>query len=115
MIKLKVNTLELYRLWRSPLRNDELCDRLGVPRGSLWHLRQRHKLPPRPSTARVPGGKERDAPTPEQIAERAAAIRAAWPEGEAERRMVGRRAMRWRMPAYAFAHRDCAFTEISVD
>lgn len=115
MIKLKVNTLELFRLWRSPLRNDELSDALGIPRGALWYLRQRYKLPARGKGSRVPSVTERDAPSPEEITKRCAEIRAGWPDGEAEKRFVGGRRLRWVPPAYAFAPRDHAFIEIAVD
>lgn len=116
MQKLKVDVLELFRLWRSPLRNDELADALGTPRGSLHYLRARYKLPPRtPELWAKRTGAKQALPTPEEIAERAAAIRATWSEEETERRTVGRRMQRWQMPAYAFARRDVAFVEISVD
>jgi hypothetical protein len=115
MIKVKVNTLELFRLWRSPLRNDELADALGVPRGTLWYLRQRFKLPARGKGNRVPSVTERDAPSPEEIEQRCEEIRAKWPEGEEERRRVGGGQQRWRIPSYAFDGRGCAFLEIAVD
>jgi hypothetical protein len=115
MIKLKVNTLELFRLWNTPLRNDELADALGVPRGTLWYLRQRYKLPARGKGSRVPSVTERDAPSEDEIERLCAEIRAAWPEGEEEKRRVGPRMKRWSLPSYTFDGRDCAFHESSVD
>jgi len=115
MIKVKVNTLELFRLWNTNIRNDELADALGVPRGTLWYLRQRFKLPARGKGSRVPSVTERDAPSPEEIEQRCAEIRASWPEGEEERRRVGPRQRRWSLPAYAFDGRGCAFQQIAVD
>lgn len=116
MQKLKVDTLTLFRLWNSSLRNDELADALGAPRGSLHYLAARYKLPKRnPALRAKRTGEKQTSPTPEEIAERAAAIRATWSEEEHERRRVGRRAQQWQPPAYAFARRDVAFYEISVD
>lgn len=115
MIKVKVDTLKLFRLWNKPLRNDELADAIGVPRGTLWYLRQRYKLPPRGRVNRVPSVTERDAPTPQEIEERCAAIRASWPAGEEEKRRVGPRQKRWVMPSYAFDGRGCAFLTTTVD
>ena len=116
MQKLHVDVLTLFKLWRSPLRNDELADALGAPRGSLHYLASRYKLPKRdPALWAKRGGVEADSPTPEQIEERAAAIRATWSEEEREKRRVGRRMQRWQMPAYALCHRDVAFREIGLD
>lgn len=116
MQKLKVDVLTLFKLWRSPLRNDELADALGCPRGSLHYLASRYKLPRRDVALYAKrGGVEADSPTPEQIAERAAAIRATWSDEEREKRMVCRRMQRWQMPAYALCRRDVAFHEISLD
>lgn len=116
MQKLKVDVVELFRLWRSPLRNDELADALGCPRGSLHYLAARYKLPKRtPEKWAKRTGAKRDLPTPQEIADRAAAIRATWSEEEKERRMVGKRTRSWQMPAYAFARRDVAFVEINLD
>lgn len=115
MIRLKVNTLELFRLWRTPLRNDQLADALGIPRGSLWYLRDKYKLPKRGAGSRTPSVKEKDVPTPEEIEQRCAEIRKGWPEGEDERRMVGPRQRRWSLPSYAYDGRGCAFLEIALD
>jgi hypothetical protein len=40
-----------------------------------------------------------------------AQIRAGWPAGEAERRLVGCGRRSWSLPSYAFDGRGCAFTE----
>ncbi len=114
-MKWKVDTLKLFRLWRTDLRNDELCEALGIPRGSLWYLRDKYKLPARGKGSRTPSTKERDAPSQEEIERLCAEIRAQWPEGEAEKRMVGPRQKRWSMPAYGFDGRHCSFLQIAVD
>ncbi len=111
MTKLNVNTLELFRLWNSEMRNDELCVKLGVPVGTLWMLRKRFKLPKRREGSRVPTRPETAAPSPDEIAEMTAQIRAGWPAGEAERRLVGCGRRSWSLPSYAFDGRGCAFTE----
>lgn len=53
--------------------------------------------------------KKRD-PTPEQIEERAAEIRAAWSEAERERRDVGKRAVRWSPPQLSYDGRNMTFS-----
>lgn len=111
--KLKVDVPTLYRLWYSEMRNDELCETLGISRGNLWALRLRHKLPVRHKACRAPSGNEsqRPDPTESEIAERAAAIRMTWPDGEAERRR-GCQPRRWELPVYAFDGRDVAFEPV---
>jgi hypothetical protein len=49
-------------------------------------------------------------PTPEQIEERAAEIRAAWSEAERERRDVGKRAVRWSPPQLSYDGRNMTFS-----
>lgn len=111
--KLKVDVPTLYRLWYSEMRNDELCEALGISRGNLWALRLRHSLPRRNKACRAPSGNEsqRPDPTEAEIAERAAAIRRQWPAGEEERRRGGA-TPRWQMPCYAFDGRDVAFDAV---
>lgn len=109
--KLKVDVPTLYRLWYSEMRNDELCQALGVSRGNLWALRLRHKLPPRQKACRAPAGSMVPDPTESEIAERAAAIRQTWTAVEAERRYSGR-SKRWQLPVYAFDGRDVAFEPV---
>lgn len=115
MARMDFDVATLHSLWYSKMTNAELCLALNVSRGSLDVLRKRYKLDHRPFERNNPEYKVDTTPTPEEIAERAAAIRATWSEEETERRTVGKRRQSWEMPAYAFARRDVAFTEISVD
>lgn len=113
--QLKVDVPTLYRLWYSDMRNDELCEALGISRGNLWALRSRHSLPRRNKACRAPSGSELPDPTEAEIAERAAEIRRQWPAGEEERRR-GVSSPRWQMPCYAFDGRDVAFeTVVAMD
>ena len=99
----KIQPHEVYKLWWGDLPNDKLAESLGLTRGQLWALAKRLKLPKRPKHLRawtVNNGLTKDDPTPQEITERAAAIRAGWPDGEAEKRMVGRRSQRYEMPAF---------------
>lgn len=115
MAKMEFDAATLHALWYSKMTNAELCLALKVSRGSLDVLRKRYKLDHRPFERNNPEYMKDSSPSPEEIAERAAAIRATWSEEETERRTVGKRRQSWEMPAYAFARRDVAFNEISVD
>jgi DNA-binding CsgD family transcriptional regulator len=57
----------LHRLWASEIETPEIAVRLGCSVSTLYLLRDRHKLPPRPRT-RVTLLVD---PTPQEIAERA--------------------------------------------
>lgn len=111
MTRLKFTTPELFRLWHSELTNEELCRKLQVARSTLDSLRMRYGLPRRRWERKSPQDYIENNPTPDEIAARAAEIRAGWPEGEEERRMVGDRSMQWRMPSYAFNRREHSFSE----
>jgi hypothetical protein len=70
----------LKRLWAAGKTHSEIAAALGCSAGYVENLRKRHGLPRRP---RCHHGPQEDDPTPEQIAERAAEIRAKRP-GPAE-------------------------------
>lgn len=111
---MSVNAAELFRLWHMPQHEmpaTEIASRLGVGLSTLYALARTHKLPRRPKQPKV----DPDLPTQEEIAERAKAIRDSWPEGEAERRLVGKRATRWSIPSYCYDGRDCAFVGTGMD
>lgn len=103
------NTLELFRLWAKGTPQAEICDALGIRPGSFWQVKKRLKLPPRVCDRTVDYSRS-VPPTPEEIAERAAAIRASWPEGEAEKRLSAVAPVRLR--AYSFNRRDHAFSGV---
>lgn len=111
--KADVDVLLLFKLWHMPpseMSTLEISKRLGVSCSYLYRMRTRHKLPDRERVYHH----DADDPTEEEIAERAAAIRASWPEGEAEKRMVGGRSRRWSPPAYSFDGRQSSFVSSGI-
>lgn len=111
---MSVNAAELFRLWHMPQRvmpAVKIAEHLGVGLSTLYALARKHKLPRRPKLPQ----EELDVPTQQEIAERARAIRDAWPEGEAERRFVGATSKRWVLPSYAYDGRECAFVGTAMD
>lgn len=113
MPRVDVDVSLLFRLWNSTMRNDELCEALGISRGVLWSLRDRYKLPVRAKACRAPAGTEshQPDPTPEEIAERAAMVRRSWSASEEERRRC-HGPSRYRLPAFAFDGRDTSFNAV---
>ena len=102
-----IDVKRLFALWGGNMGTMQIAAAMGMTKNQVWSAARRLGLPTRPRS-----GSERDQrenPTPEQIAERAAAVRAAWPAGEAEKRMVGRLRGNYRIPHYSFNGRDCAF------
>lgn len=103
----KVDVPMLFKLWGDNVPQPDICDRLGIPPGSFWGLRKRYALPKRECDRRI-DFTETEPPTPEEIAERAAIVRAGWTEAERERRIVGRPATPVRLRTYAFSPREFA-------
>lgn len=112
MSRLNFSASELHELWYSQMTNAELCYALGVARSTLNVLRVRYKLDRRPVERNNPKYKNDHTPTPEEIAERAAAVRAKWSDEERERRLVAAGRLRWSMPSYAFNRREHSFSEV---
>jgi hypothetical protein len=107
-MRLQIDVPELFRLWTSGVPHAEICERLGIPQGSLWRVRDHYKLPPRMKV--IPRcDRDEDDPTPEEIAERTAAIRAKWTPEETERRIVGPRPSAYRIPNYRFSRRTMSY------
>lgn len=110
----KIDVPLLFRLWHMPpneMPSPEIARQLGITGTYLYQLKQRHKLPDRERIRHY----DVDDPSEEEIAERAAAIRAAWPEGEAEKRFCGGSSTRWSPPSLRYSPRDSVFTACSVD
>jgi hypothetical protein len=106
----------LYRLWHQSAETmpvAEICRQLGgISQSHLYALAKRHKLPGREKFY----ANHEDDPTPEEIAERAAEVRRSWPEGEAERRLVGYApGQSWTPPAFSYDGRYAAFAGTAVD
>jgi hypothetical protein len=102
----RINTVELYRLWTSQERKEDICRLLGVTREGLYRLQKQHKLPHR-NPIRL-GTKKYADPTPDEIAERTAEVRSRWTPEEWARRCVCReQGVQFR--SFAYDGRQCAF------
>jgi len=75
-------------LWKSERRSDQICEELGISRCHLYNLVRRHRLGRRPPQLSAARNTETDDPTPEEIAERTAAIRKTWSPEERRSRMA---------------------------
>jgi hypothetical protein len=109
----KINILEMYRLWhmtQEEMPTAEIAIRLGVSIQRLYVYANRHKLPRRPKPCR-----NIEDPPEDVIIERAAEVRAGWPPGEAERRWVGKRQARVEIRRFVYDGRVGAFAGIDVD
>jgi hypothetical protein len=106
----EIDVPALFRLWASGMPEREICQRLGVRPGSFYVLKDRMKLPARPKAEGGDDFAAAEPPTPEEIAERAAAIRAKWPPEEEERRRVGPRHP-VEMRRFCYDGRSVAFAE----
>jgi transposase-like protein len=77
-----IDVPKLFRLWNTPgLTINEVAAALGVSLNVLRKARDRYGLSDTPPELPDDGEPKDGDPTPEEIAERAAAIRAEWPEG----------------------------------
>lgn len=83
-----VSLTYLHKLWQSELRSDEVAAELGCTRGHLFNLVRKHKLGRRPPRFDAPRKSVHPDPTPREIGERAAAIRATWTTQERYTRMA---------------------------
>ena len=111
MPKREVDVPMLFKLWGEGVPQPDICLRLGIAPGSFWGVRKRYGLPKRECDRRV-DFTETEPPTPEEIAERAAIVRAGWSDEERQRRVVGRSRSPVRLRTYAFSRRDFAVTAL---
>lgn len=105
-----VDILKLAAAWDSEMRSDEICEAFGLSRGGLYRLAHKHRLGRRPVYLNGNGNCATDDPTPAQIAERAAAIRATWTPNERASRMVGCRRGRVEIKHFLFDREGYAFS-----
>jgi hypothetical protein len=68
----------LAHLWKSEMKSDQICEHLGCTRGHLYNLVRKHRLGRRPTQFTAARNTETPDPTPDEIKERTAAIRATW-------------------------------------
>lgn len=81
------DVLNLFRLWHSPMRSEEIAAELGLTRAQLQAAASRHALGPRPGCAETDTGKgTTDDPTPEEIAAGCERVRRRWSKAEELRR-----------------------------
>ena len=113
MSKIVVDVQKLFSIWHTAMSNAEICLEIGVSRTTLDSLRHRYKLPRRPRIMPKRLDVEENDPSHEEIESRAAEIRAGWSEEEEQRRIVGKKQVRWSTPRYSFDGRDAAFAGIS--
>lgn len=102
-----VDTDLLRLLWDDcevPLQ--DISERLGVSHDTIYKYAKVLQLPRRPRAVR----RSDDDPTPEQIEERAAVIRAKWTDAERERRQVGGKAQQWAPPRFVYSGRELLFS-----
>lgn len=91
------NVLELFRLWNTDLRQEEIAEKLGISPSQLKSAAYRHGLKPRSGRVVV---KPLDDPTPVEIEARCLEIQSQWSEEERRRRLVGGGTGRWTVPSY---------------
>jgi hypothetical protein len=92
------NVIELFRLWHSDLRTEEVAYELGISRSRLMSAAAKHGLKGRPvSVEDMTKGRVTD-PTPEEIESACEALRKNWSPEEECRRRGG--VFRWSAPVY---------------
>jgi hypothetical protein len=79
---------KLFELWQSDMRTDKIAEALGCTRGKLYNLAYKHKLGSRPESLHSLKKSVHPDPTPSEIEERAAAIRATWTAQDRSTRMA---------------------------
>jgi len=98
-----IDKKKLAEVWTTMTVN-EIAAKFSVTNQSVYSAARRYGLPHRMllevDDDSMPGPGD---PTPEQIAERAEAIRNSWPEGEHERRFLGQRRVRFEFPRISSA------------
>jgi len=104
----EIDFFTLLDFWRSELTTDEIAKKLGISRSRLFLLARKHKLASR-KIRRIVRPRTVD-PTPEEIIERAARIRAEWSESEEKRRRRGRLdVVTWSVPSYTYDTQEKSF------
>lgn len=105
-----IDVPKLFRLWHSEMRSDDIAAQLGLTRMQLYRMKVIHKLPDREAQYNAKCHQRLDDPTEEEIAKRAAAVRAGWPPGEAEKRM-GIQGSRVEVMRYRWCNKTTSFLD----
>jgi hypothetical protein len=99
-------------LWAAGVSLRAIADELGITQDNVSAIRRRLGLPPRyGSFAAATRAKVEPIidPTPEEIAERSAAVRAKWDERTRELRRVTKTPKEYQFPAYS--EKDICFDD----
>lgn len=100
---------EMLRYWYTKLTVEEIAKRLEITVNRVRALRRRYQLPDRSVIEQT--ARKNYEPTPEEIAETAAFIRANWtPTQEVSRRVIRGSADPWTAPAYNYNNRTGVFS-----
>lgn len=105
----KVDVPKLFEMWAAGASRYEICSALGIRPGAFQHVRRRYALPKR-NKGRPARHRSESDPTPEELIERCAAVRATWSDEERERRAVGRLRGSVEIRSYSFDRRGMAFS-----
>lgn len=98
----KPTVAELCRYWYSTIPLEEAAVKLGISVSRLKELRREYKLLPHRTPKIENLEKLPTDPSPEEIAERAKAVREKWAPHEFEKRLIGKRAVAWKPPIYSY-------------
>ncbi len=110
--RIVVDEAQLKQLWLSGMSVARISAELRISTDSLNRVRVRLGLPARTPTTRAKPGEPYRDPTPEEIAERAAAVRATWtPEVEEKRRVAKSVYRPYEFPVVSLREFDDAITE----
>jgi hypothetical protein len=105
-VKSDIDVPLLFRLWGSNVEVRLIADQLGVSESFVGRLARRHKLPKRQTTKAKDHGRLVTDPTPDEIEQRAAEMRARRPVVEDESTVEIR--------CYAFDPRHAVYSEGSL-
>jgi hypothetical protein len=95
-----VDSLRLWKLWQTNVPYDDICNELKISKSQLFRMAKQRGLKHRPRPPR--SGRPIVDPTPLQIQQRSAAIRAGWSPEEENSRRVGWKNRSVRASSYVF-------------
>lgn len=90
-----MNREKFEKVWGSSESVKEVCKKLKISQQSAYYWARKFDLPTFCGTVDVM------SPTPEEIAERAAEVRAGWSKHEEQRRAIGAIGRRYEIPNYS--------------
>jgi len=107
----KIVLLDVLRWWHGELPTEEIAKKLKVTHAALQEFARRNKLPRRTHVPRRSPNTKIVDPTPEEIAERAAEVRARRTEAENER-LSFYKSHRVEIRQYAYSSQTGIFSEM---